>query len=117
MVCTIDTFGRVTTEPGSTPITRPIVSLRDRTAGNHVPHALIESFSHSSKNCMAYCRARLGTAPSEWLMRCTPLDSVGNSLRVARSSASLFMKCGTTAVMTSRQALKEGSDERQRTFR
>jgi hypothetical protein len=52
--CTIDTLGRSTTVPGSTPITRPIVSHRDRTAGSHEPQALIESFSHSSMNCIAY---------------------------------------------------------------
>src|SRR3984957_17617380 len=80
------------TVPASTPSTPATRSPSWRTAGSQCrPHEAIESFSHSSMNCVAYCRARPGIAPSEWLMRWTPLASVGNSARVANRSASSGM--------------------------
>src|SRR3984957_9340183 len=80
------------TVPASTPSTPATRSPSWRTAGSQCrPHEAIESFSHSSMNCVAYCRARPGIAPSEWLMRWTPLASVGNSARVASRSASSGM--------------------------
>ncbi len=61
-----------------------MVSASERTAGSHLFHELIESFSHSSRNAVAWALAAAGMAPSEWLMRCTPFSRVGNSARVAR---------------------------------
>src|SRR5262249_55940884 len=67
----------------------------------------MESRSHSSKYCVACCRALVGIAPSEWLTRWTQCSRLGKrDLRATRSRSPLVTEASDTELAR----LKVGED-------